>query len=92
MKANPLLFCLSEETADIVDQLLDDFLLKQVGKNDMAVVSGMLCAAALMIITHCQRTGDDPQKLFKQVQQQFELACKVASGFRGVRKQGGPNG
>ena len=75
---NPLEYCLTGDTAEIVDRLLGDFLLSCIGKNDMSVVSAFLASAAIIIATHCKRTSQDFQELSDMSRHQFDRALKVA--------------
>jgi hypothetical protein len=75
---NPLQFCVTGETAEIVDRLLDEFVRSCIGKNDMSVVSGFITSAAILIATHCERTGEDFQELSDMCRDQFDLALKIS--------------
>jgi hypothetical protein len=77
-KINPLRFCLTGETEEIVDRLFGEFALSCIGKNDMSLVSGFLASAAIMIAAHCQQTGQDFAELSEMSRHQFDLALKVA--------------
>jgi hypothetical protein len=77
MTINSLQYCLSEETQEIIDKLLGEFMLSCLGKNDMSVVSAMLAAAAIMVAAHCQRTGQDFEELSAMAFTQFTDALKI---------------
>jgi hypothetical protein len=74
---NPLQHCLTGESAEIVDRILGPFLHDCIGKNDMSVVSGLLASAAIIVATHCQRTGDDFAELAEISRQNFDAALVV---------------
>src|SRR5262245_58432769 len=80
--SNPLRHCMTQETAEIVDRLLGDFLLSCVGKNDLAVVNAMLSSAAIMLVAHCQRSGQDYRELVNEARNIFDLATKIAGDLR----------
>jgi hypothetical protein len=75
---NPLRFCLTGDTEEIVDRLLGEFTLSCIGKNDMSLVAGFLASAAIVIAAHCQQTGQDFAKVSEMSRDQFDLALKVA--------------
>jgi hypothetical protein len=77
MTVESLQYCLNEETQEIIDRLLDEFLLSCMGKNDMSVVSAMLASAAIIIATHCQRTGQDFHELSGMACVQLTTALKI---------------
>jgi hypothetical protein len=77
---NPLRLTLAGDTADLVDQLLDGFVLDCMGKNDMVVINALLASAALLIVTHCQRTGQDFNETFSACRQLFDMAGRIANG------------
>lgn len=79
LMTNPLEYCLTGETAEIVDKLMGEFLFSCMGKNDMSIMSGFLASAALLIATHCERTGEDFDQLAGMAREQFALALKVSS-------------
>jgi len=76
---NPLRYCLTGESAEIVDRILGPFLQECDGKNDLAVVNGLLASAAILIVTHCERTGESVQELANLNRQIFDLAVTVAN-------------
>ena len=77
---------LGEETATVVDELINDYLPQHcIGTNDMAVVSGLMTAAAVLIETHCQRFGDDFDELLKMAHDIFDIAAKVMRDKRHAR-------
>jgi hypothetical protein len=79
MMINPLQFCLSDETEEIVDLILGEFLLSCcIGKNDMNVANGLITSAAIIVATHCERTGQDFQELSALFRNHFELGLKIA--------------
>jgi len=75
---NPLQWCLSGESAEIVDEILGPILRGWLGKNDMSVVNGLLASAAILIATHCQHTGQSFQETSELCRRSFDLALKVA--------------
>jgi hypothetical protein len=77
--ANPLRYCLSGDTEEVVDRILGPFLQECMGKNDMAVTNGLLCSAAILIAAHCQRTGEDFEELAELCRQSFNSALNVSS-------------
>jgi hypothetical protein len=80
---NPLQHCLTnEDTVGVVDEILGPFLLKRIGQNDMAIVTGLMASAAILIVTHCQRTGEDLSEFSGMMRDHFDLALKVASDDR----------
>lgn len=83
---NSLYYCMDDATREVVDLLLNDFIKTMVGKNDMAVVTGLSAAAAIIIAVHCQRNPeDDFQELSEMAVVQFKLALEV-SGQRNIPK------
>jgi hypothetical protein len=76
--SNPLRHCLTGESAEVVDEILGPFLASRIGKNDMAVVTGLLASAAILIATHCQRTGEDYGELSMMCQEHFQNGLTVA--------------
>ena len=85
---NPLLHCLTGESAEITDRILGPFLMSCIGKNDMSVVTGLLAAAAVIVATHCERTGQDYEELCTLCQENFRNGLVVA-GEHVVRKEKG---
>jgi hypothetical protein len=69
---------LTGQSAEIVDRITGPFLLDCVGMNDLAVVNGLMTSAAIMIKTHCDRTGDDVGEISNLARQVFDLALYVA--------------
>jgi hypothetical protein len=78
MRPNPLTFCLTGDTAEIVDRLLGEFLLSCVGKNDMAVAGGLVSAAAMVLAAHCERTSENYDEHVARMRELFDLAAKIA--------------
>jgi hypothetical protein len=76
---NPLRFCLAGESAEIVDRILGPFMLECLGKNDMSIVTGLMSSAAILIVTHCQTTGDSIEEIANAHREIFDLALSVAS-------------
>jgi hypothetical protein len=77
---------LNPETSELVDRLLGDFLFSCIGKNDMAVVSAFLASAAMLITTHCDRTGRDFGEVASECKSMFELALQVSNDMPRVRR------
>jgi hypothetical protein len=77
-----LRFMLGPETVEIVDRLLGDFMVDCIGKNDMAVVNAMLASAAMLIVAHCERTGQDFDEVVALCRNSFDLALTVANDHR----------
>jgi hypothetical protein len=78
MKTDPLMSCLPRQSAEIVEELTTKFLQKQIGKNDMAVINGLMATAAIMLVTHCQITGEDFEDMVADHADLFRMAAKVA--------------
>ena len=78
MTTNPLRFCLTGETEEVVDRLLGEFLFTCMGKNDMAIANGMTSAAAVLVATHCQQTGEDFDELSNMFRNHFSNALFIA--------------
>lgn len=74
---------LNQETAGIIDRLLDEFLLSCIGKNDMAVVNALLASAAMLIKAHCERTGDNFGEVASECKNIFELSLQVCDDIPG---------
>lgn len=75
---NPLQHCLSDETGEIVNKLLCEFVKGCMGKNDMSVVNGLMATAAILIAAHCERTGDDFEEMSEMGRKMFAAALVVA--------------
>ncbi|PWT75886.1 MAG: hypothetical protein C5B60_04760 [Chloroflexi bacterium] len=75
-------FCLSDETREIVDRLLGEFLLTCMGKNDLAVANGFITSAAMLVAAHCQRTGQDYDKLSALMAYHFQQILEIAGQKR----------
>jgi hypothetical protein len=74
-----LRFLLNDETSEIVDRLLGEFLRECIGKNDMSVVNALLAVAAIMITTHCERTGQNFDEIAAASQKLFKLSLEISS-------------
>lgn len=70
---------LNQETADLIDRLLGEFLLECIGKNDMVVVNALLATAAMIIGTHCKRTRQNFDEVATLSRDTFKLALEVSN-------------
>ena len=70
---------LNDETSELVDRLLGEFLLGCIGKNDMAVVNALLASAAMVITAHCKRTGQSFDEVAAESENIFKLSLEVSS-------------
>lgn len=70
---------LGEDTATVVDELVNDYLPHHcMGINDLAVVSGLMTTATILIAAHCQRVGsDDFDELLNMARDIFDISAKV---------------
>jgi len=73
---------LTEETAVLVDNLLGPWLQQQLGKNDMAIVSALLTASAILVRTHCDRTGHDFEDMRALALELFTASLQVIGDDR----------
>ncbi len=72
-----LIYCMTGDSGEVVDKILGPFLQECIGKNDMAVVSGLLTSAAILLVTHYENTGDDIQELATMCRENFDLALEI---------------
>jgi len=75
---NPLMHVVGPETAEVIGQILGPFLRSNIGKNDMAVVNGLLASAAILLATHCAKTGEDYRELVYRARELYDLGAEIA--------------
>jgi len=76
---NPLRHCVSDDTAEVMDRILGPFLESCIGKNDLSIANGLVVSAAIIIVTHCQRTNDNIEEIAKLFHESFDLTLKALS-------------
>jgi len=77
---NPLRFCVTGETEEVVDLLIGEFIPQHcMGKNDMAVTNGLLACAAILVATHCHRTGHDFDEIAGTSEHLYQMSLRIAA-------------
>jgi hypothetical protein len=71
-------YLVSEDTREIMDRLLGEFMLTCIGKNDMSLVSALMTSATIIVAAHCQRTGDDYWQTIAMARDIFEASATIA--------------
>ena len=68
------------DAADVVDWLIgsEDVFKHIQGKNDLAVINGLITAAALWTATHCEYTGQSFDETEELVKSCFDSAFGIA--------------
>lgn len=68
-----------KDAADVVDFMLSDRMFAHFkGKNDLAVINGLVTTAALWTATHCEYTGQDFDETAEIVRSCFESGFGIA--------------
>jgi len=79
MLNNPLRHILIEDSAEVVDFICGPFLLERIGKNDMAVINGLIAAIAILVKVHCDKTGQDLHETVQLFHDSLDAAVDIVA-------------